>query len=147
MTALQADVRAAIDAFDLTGAVDRIWALVRALNRHVTEQKPWELAKDDAQAGRLDQVLFDLADGLRVCAVALAAVSTGDGPEDPLGARSAGDLRWEQVEYGAWRRPSGSGRRRRFSRGSSRPPTRRDRHPRAPRRTRRRGPRTSPSAG
>jgi methionyl-tRNA synthetase len=100
VTALQTDVRAAIDAFDLTGAVDRIWVLVRALNRYVTEQKPWELAKDDAKEGQLDQVLFDLADGLRVSAVALAAYLPETAPKILSALGQAEDLRWEQVEYG-----------------------------------------------
>ena len=62
-----------IDRFDLTGAIDLAWSLVRELNRYVTEQAPWTLAKDGANAGRLDQVLYDLADGLRAVAVALWA--------------------------------------------------------------------------
>jgi methionyl-tRNA synthetase len=62
-----------LDAFDLTGAIDLAWSLVRELNRYVTEQAPWTLAKDEASADRLDQVLHDLADGLRAAAVALWA--------------------------------------------------------------------------
>jgi methionyl-tRNA synthetase len=62
-----------VDAFDLTGAIDLAWSLVRELNRYVTEQAPWTLAKDEASADRLDQVLHDLADGLRAAAVALWA--------------------------------------------------------------------------
>jgi len=100
IAALQTDVRAGIDAFDLTGSVDRIWVLVRTLNRYVTEQKPWELAKDEANAGRLDQVLFDLADGLRVCAVALAAYLPETAPKILSALGQPEDLRWEQVEYG-----------------------------------------------
>ncbi|HUC34325.1 MAG TPA: hypothetical protein VMR48_01375, partial [Gaiellaceae bacterium] len=46
--------------------------VVRALNRHVEQNTPWELAKDEAKADELDQVLFDLADGLRVLAITLA---------------------------------------------------------------------------
>ena len=65
--------RARLDAFDLTGALERIWEVVRALNRHVEATAPWQLAKDDARADELDRVLYDLVDGLRAVAVALAA--------------------------------------------------------------------------
>jgi methionyl-tRNA synthetase len=65
-------VAARLDAYDLTGALDDIWEVVRALNRHVEQSAPWELAKDEARSGDLDRVLFDLADGLRVLAVLLA---------------------------------------------------------------------------
>src|SRR5579875_2844052 len=44
--ALRSGVFEDFDRFDITGAVERIWSLVRALNRHVTERKPWEIAKD-----------------------------------------------------------------------------------------------------
>jgi methionyl-tRNA synthetase len=49
-----------------------VWELVRRLNRHVEQSAPWELAKDEARAEDLDRVLFELADGLRAVAVALA---------------------------------------------------------------------------
>jgi methionyl-tRNA synthetase len=68
-----ADVPALVDAWDLTGALETVWELVRTLNRHVEQTKPWELAKDDAAAGELDRVLFELADGLRATALALWA--------------------------------------------------------------------------
>jgi methionyl-tRNA synthetase len=100
VAALQSEVGAAIQAFDLTGAVDRIWSFVRTLNRYVTEQKPWELAKDDANAAALDQVLFDLADGLRVCAVALSSYLPETAPKILSALGQPDDLSWEQVEYG-----------------------------------------------
>jgi len=70
--ALAPKVAARLDAYDLTGALDDIWELVRALNRHVERSAPWELAKDEARSEDLDRVLFDLADGLRVLAVLLS---------------------------------------------------------------------------
>ncbi len=70
---LARDVAAALDRFDITAAADRIWELVRRLNREVTERRPWELAKDEARRGELEDVLHDLADGLRVAAIALAS--------------------------------------------------------------------------
>jgi methionyl-tRNA synthetase len=46
---------------------------VRRLNRYVEETRPWDLAKDEAEAARLDQVLFNLAEGLRVVTLLLHA--------------------------------------------------------------------------
>jgi methionyl-tRNA synthetase len=65
-------VAARLDAYDLTGGLDEIWEVVRALNRHVEQNAPWELAKDESKAGQLDRVLFELAEGLRVLAIVLA---------------------------------------------------------------------------
>jgi methionyl-tRNA synthetase len=64
------EVARALDEFDLTGALDSIWQLVRALNRYVEDTAPWQLAKDSARSSDLDRVLYDLADGL--CAIAIA---------------------------------------------------------------------------
>ncbi|MDQ3571729.1 MAG: methionine--tRNA ligase [Actinomycetota bacterium] len=68
---LSEEVSALLDGYALSQALEAIWARVRRLNRYVEETKPWELAKDEAAAGRLDQVLYNLAEGLRVVALAL----------------------------------------------------------------------------
>jgi methionyl-tRNA synthetase len=89
-----------LDVFDVTGAVDVIWDLVRSLNKHVEETKPWELAKDEARAAELDRVLYDLADGLRVAAVALSAYLPRTAPLILQALRQSDDLAWENVEPG-----------------------------------------------
>jgi methionyl-tRNA synthetase len=66
-----AAVQELLDRVELTQALDTIWARVRRLNRYVEESRPWELAKDEAQAERLDQVLYSLAEGLRVVTLLL----------------------------------------------------------------------------
>ena len=47
------------------------WALVRRLNRFVEETQPWVLAKDEADPERLDEVLYNLVEGLRVTTLLL----------------------------------------------------------------------------
>ena len=92
-----------LDAFDLTGALERIWEVVRALNRHVEVTAPWQLAKDEARAHELDRVLYDLVDGLRAVAVALAAYipETAERILGALGQPAA--LAWDEVAYGRTR--------------------------------------------
>ena len=68
---LAAAVRDRLDRAELSVALDEIWSRVRRLNRYVEEEAPWNLAKDDAQAARLDEVLYGLAEGLRVVTVLL----------------------------------------------------------------------------
>jgi methionyl-tRNA synthetase len=98
--ALGADVPALLDRFDITQALDRIWEYVRGLNRHVEQTRPWELAKDETRAAELERVLYDLADGLRVAAVALSAY-VPDTAARILGALGQPvDLAWENVAYG-----------------------------------------------
>jgi len=62
------------DADEVTAALESIWEYVRRLNRLVEEEAPWKLAKDEAQAGRLDAVLHGLAAGLRLVALAVYPV-------------------------------------------------------------------------
>ena len=97
---IAADVAARLDAFDLTGALERIWEVVRSLNRYVETQAPWQLAKDEAKAGELDRTLYDLVDGLRVVATALAAYipDTAERILEALGQPL--DLDWGRVAYG-----------------------------------------------
>jgi methionyl-tRNA synthetase len=93
-------VAADLDRFEITAAVDRIWELVRWLNRYVTERKPWELAKDESRREELIAVLHDLADGLRAAAIALAAYIPESAARilDALGQPA--DLAWDRVRYG-----------------------------------------------
>jgi methionyl-tRNA synthetase len=66
-------VRAKLDEAELTQALEEIWKLIRRLNQYVEETRPWELAKDDMAAERLDAVLYGLAEGLRVTTLLLHA--------------------------------------------------------------------------
>jgi methionyl-tRNA synthetase len=60
---------------------------VRRLNRYVEETRPWDLAKDDGHAERLDQVLYNLVEGIRVTTLLLTAYmpETGERMLDALG--------------------------------------------------------------
>jgi methionyl-tRNA synthetase len=86
-----------MDTWDLTGALEAIWTVVRRLNAYVEETKPWELAKDTARAGELDGVLFDLADGLRCLAVALSAFVPRTSAAIVAALGQSDDMAWENV--------------------------------------------------
>src|SRR3954465_6874803 len=84
---LEAKVSELLDRAELSQALEEIWKRVRRLNRYVEETRPWDLAKDDAQAERLDQVLYNLAEGLRTTTLLLTAYmpETGDRMLEALG--------------------------------------------------------------
>ena len=98
--ALRVEVAADLDRFDITTAVDRIWVLVRRLNQYVTERKPWELAKDEANRSELEAVLHDLADGLRAVAIALASYLPDTAGKILAALGQPADISWERVAYG-----------------------------------------------
>jgi len=93
-------VRARIDAVELTAALDEIWRRIKLLNRYVQEEEPWQLAKDDAEAARLDEVLYTLAEGLRVVSVLLHPFVPSSA-ERLLAALGREDLDLEGAELGA----------------------------------------------
>jgi methionyl-tRNA synthetase len=101
---LAASVADRIDVFDLTGALEAIWEVVRSLNRYVEQRKPWELAKVPAAANELDVVLRDLAEGLRIVAVALRAFVPSTSEKILRALRQdPGDVAWEAMQGGALR--------------------------------------------
>jgi methionyl-tRNA synthetase len=89
-----------LNAFDVTAAAETIWTLVRALNKHVEETRPWDLAKDESRAHELDRVLYELADGLRIATVALAAFLPRSAPEILRALGQPDDLSWDNVAPG-----------------------------------------------
>ncbi|HEX4747612.1 MAG TPA: methionine--tRNA ligase [Gaiellaceae bacterium] len=94
------DVVRRFDAFDLTGGLERIWEVVRGLNRHVEAQAPWQLAKEERRA-ELEATLYDLAEGLRVVAIALASYipTTSARILEALGEEPDA-IGWERMAYG-----------------------------------------------
>ena len=59
-------------AFELQSALESIWRLVTRANQYVDQTAPFKIAKDPAQAARLDEVLYNLAETCRVLAVLLS---------------------------------------------------------------------------
>lgn len=54
-----------MDKLNLSQALEEIWKLVRRTNKYVDETMPWVLAKEENK-DRLDTVLFNLAESLRI---------------------------------------------------------------------------------
>lgn len=65
------DTRALLEKNELQGALQAIWRLVTRANQYVDHTAPFKLAKDPAQAQRLDEVLYNLAEICRIIAVLL----------------------------------------------------------------------------
>jgi methionyl-tRNA synthetase len=100
LAAMGNDVAQQLASFDVTGALERIWKQVRSLNALVEERKPWELAKDESRASDLDRTLYELADGLRAVAVALAPYLPETAPRILEALNQPVDLGWDGVAPG-----------------------------------------------
>ena len=64
-----AKVEAHMDKFNFSVALEEIWTLIRRTNKYIDETTPWLLAKDEANKGRLNTVLHNLAEALRIVSV------------------------------------------------------------------------------
>ncbi len=100
LDALREDVAARLDVFDLTGALEAIWSVVRRLNQYVESTAPWQLAKDESRVGELDAVLYNLADGLTGVAIALAPYLPETAPRILQALGQPVDLAWERIAPG-----------------------------------------------
>jgi len=66
-----AKYRAAMERLALHEGMAEAFRLVDAANEFIAATTPWTMAKDPAQAERLEQVLFDAAEAIRLAAVLL----------------------------------------------------------------------------
>ncbi len=80
LIALAEGLPAAVDAqmaqLKIPEALQEIWKLIDACNKYIDTNAPWVLAKDEAQKSRLDTVLYNLAECLRISAILLTPFLT-----------------------------------------------------------------------
>ena len=62
----------AMDHMELNQAIKDVWNLIGRSNKYIDETAPWILAKDQAQAERLQAVMYNLAEALRIVAILIA---------------------------------------------------------------------------
>ena len=104
---------AAMEVLDFQGAIVAIMDFCKQVNGYVTIKEPWILAKDPANQGVLEEVLYNTAESLRALAVLLHPVMPATteilwasiGAEATLGAIGAQKIssvaQWGQLPQGA----------------------------------------------
>jgi methionyl-tRNA synthetase len=78
-----------MDAFEVHAAIESAWEIIVRCNAYVEESAPWKLAKDPAAADKLDEVLYSLAEALRIVSILITPII----PESAAAIR--GQLQWE----------------------------------------------------
>ncbi|MCC7123469.1 MAG: methionine--tRNA ligase, partial [Acidobacteria bacterium] len=94
----------AMDRLALHDGVAAAYRLISAANEFIAGTQPWSLAKDPAKADRVNEVLYDAAEAVRIAAVLLLPVMPASAAEilRRLGERAApADLRLDTAT--AWR--------------------------------------------
>lgn len=60
-----------MDAYQISDAITEIFNVLRASNKYIDDTTPWVLAKNDSDRDRLETVLYNLLESIRVCAIML----------------------------------------------------------------------------
>jgi len=57
-----------MDDFKFNDALQSVWTFIRRANKYVDETEPWILGRDESKKERLNTVLYNLAESLRIVA-------------------------------------------------------------------------------
>jgi methionyl-tRNA synthetase len=69
---LKSKVSECMDNLDMANALENIFELFRRSNKYIDETMPWVLAKDESKKERLQTVLYNLLESIRIGAVLLS---------------------------------------------------------------------------
>ena len=61
-----------MEKMEINAVLREVWGLISRANKYIDETAPWALAKDPAQKERLDTVLYNLAEALRIIAILIS---------------------------------------------------------------------------
>ena len=70
---LEEKVEKKMNNLEIGAALDEIFDVLRRTNKYIDETMPWALAKDDTKKGRLETVLYNLLESIRVCGIFLSS--------------------------------------------------------------------------
>ena len=91
-----------MDAMEINSAIKGVWALISRANKYIDETGPWILAKDEAKAARLQTVMYNLAETLRVVAILVAPFIPSTSPKiyTQLGLEVPAEFLLTDAEFG-----------------------------------------------
>ena len=81
-----------MDSFQFSAALAEIWKLIGRTNKYIDETMPWALAKDAEKKPRLEAVMYNLCEAIRIAAELIAPVMTHTTPKilEQIGAQNGG---------------------------------------------------------
>ena len=89
-------VAAKMDEYKIADALDEVWSLLRRANKYIDETAPWVLAKDEKNAPRLEQVLYNLSEAICIAATLIKPFMPAAGAAI-LGELNATEISWENL--------------------------------------------------
>ena len=96
--AMHEKVDAKMEKLRVADAITEVFTLLRRCNKYIDGTEPWKLAKDETKQDRLATVLYNLMEGIRMAAVALAAYLSDTSARilDMLGTQERDYLKLDQ---------------------------------------------------
>ncbi len=71
INSLNSKVEEKMNNYAVSDALTEIFNVLRASNKYIDDTTPWVLAKDESKQDRLETVIYNLLESIRVCAVLL----------------------------------------------------------------------------
>ena len=80
-------------------ALIAIWEFINVTNKYIVEREPWVLAKDPANQGRLETIIYNLLEALRITAVLISPFMPGSARKimDQLGIADVNEANFESL--------------------------------------------------
>ena len=69
---LDSKIEKKMDNLEIGASLDEIFDVLRRSNKYIDEAEPWVLAKDESKKNRLETVLYNLLETIRVCGIFLS---------------------------------------------------------------------------
>ena len=69
---LDSRIEKKMDNLEIGASLDEIFDVLRRSNKYIDEAEPWVLAKDESKKDRLETVLYNLLEAIRVCGIFLS---------------------------------------------------------------------------
>jgi methionyl-tRNA synthetase len=93
------EVEACFGELTLHKALIAIWEFINVTNKYIVEREPWVLAKDPANRGRLETIIYNLVEALRITAVLITPFMPGSAAKmmDQLGIADAAGQTFESL--------------------------------------------------
>ncbi len=86
-----------METYQFSDALEEIWKLIRRANKYVDETQPWVLAKNSEDKEKLDNVLYNLAETIRIISVLIYPFITNTSKEIRRQLGIKDQVKWEDA--------------------------------------------------
>ena len=90
-----------MEKLEIGAALDEIFEVLRRSNKYIDETTPWVLAKDENEKNKLETVIYNLLESIRVCAIELKPFmpETSENILNQLNAENRSESYVEELNY------------------------------------------------